>query len=410
MAIVSEKLNLCHAVGPAELYGSPVHRWFVFPHSFSASLVNSILDWLGAGPHSVVLDPCLGAATTLVVCRTRGISAIGTDIMPLSVVVGTAKVSEYQVENIQTATDLLRTKLGKLSPIETHTDVTLLQRAFPPLAVGRVSQIRDSIQCLLSVELRPFFLTALARCFSRFGAIRRDGGWPRLIDKAELEPELVDETFLASVNEMMADIKDEPGYFCKKRGSWTVSLGDMRSLQSEPLVDYIITSPPYLNKHDYTRIFTPELSLLGICSNAELIDLRYRTMRSHVEARQPPSTPQLPNIRELKAITNSLSSHSVDGQKVSCMVTGYFEDLLAFLTTCYAHLHDRGCVCLVISNVQFFGIQIPVDNITVHLGRKAGFELEEQWILRYRGNSSQQMAKFERMPSRESVLFLRKKV
>lgn len=409
MAVVIEQPNLRRAVGPGELYTTPIHRWFVFPHSFSVFLVNCILDRLTANPGQTVLDPCLGAGTTLVACRTRGISAMGTDILPLAVIVGKAKTHGYHISEIEEVFHNLNTELRQLSPVPRHTDIMLLQRAFPLTAFSRAIQIREQIHRIANTKLRPFFLTALVRCFSKFGAIRRDGGWPRLTDRTELEPERVDEAFHTSVGEMIEDVRQEPEYFRQKPGRWSASFGDMRVLKGSPIVDYVITSPPYLNKHDYTRLFTPELSLLGISSNNELIALRYKTIRSHVEARRPLNTLQIPSIEKLNGVIDALSSYSSYGRKLSYMVTGYFEDLLAFLRACSRTLRSAGYVCLVISNVQYFGIQVPVDDIIVSLAHEANFEFEEQWILRYRGNSSQQMAKFERKLSRESVLFLRKK-
>ena len=51
-------------------------------------------------------------------------------------------------------------------------------------------------------------------------------------------------------------------------------------------VDGLITSPPYPNRHDYSRVFHIDLLLLGLLES-EVTKLRHESIRSHVEARGP---------------------------------------------------------------------------------------------------------------------------
>ena len=53
---------------------------------------------------------------------------------------------------------------------------------------------------------------------------------------------------------------------------------------------------------------------------------------------------------------------------------------------------------------------IPVDEITARIGLAGpGLEFEEAWVLRERGNAAQQMGRYGRRPSRESVILLSKR-
>ena len=91
MANIKHRTDLGRTAGPKELRALPIHRWFVYPHSFGASLVNEMLNTIGVTSNSFVWDPYVGAGTTLVICRQHGLKALGTDILPLSVVVTRAK-------------------------------------------------------------------------------------------------------------------------------------------------------------------------------------------------------------------------------------------------------------------------------------------------------------------------------
>ena len=68
-------------------------------------------------------------------------------------------------------------------------------------------------------------------------------------------------------------------------------------------------------------------------------------------------------------------------------------------------LRPGGKIGLVVSNVRFAGVMIPVDELLAEIGEQAGLNLKNIYLLRYRGNSSQQMKEFNRQPSRESIIF-----
>jgi hypothetical protein len=63
---------------------------------------------------------------------------------------------------------------------------------------------------------------------------------------------------------------------------------------------------------------------------------------------------------------------------------------------------------LVISNVRFAGVMIPVDEILCRVGEQLGLRIKNIIALRYRGNSSQQMLQYKRMPNRESLIVFRR--
>jgi hypothetical protein len=51
---------------------------------------------------------------------------------------------------------------------------------------------------------------------------------------------------------------------------------------------------------------------------------------------------------------------------------------------------------------------VPVDLVLSEMAEEAGFVVKQILVARYKGNSSQQMGKFGRVPVRESVLLWQK--
>ena len=105
-----------------------------------------------------------------------------------------------------------------------------------------------------------------------------DGGWLRSTEPA-VDRSRTCEVLGDLLAFMLEDVESTPG-----RRPGRVFEADARSLPlADGSVQAVITSPPYPNRHDYTRVFGVELDLLfGL--GAGVKQLRYKAMRSHPEA------------------------------------------------------------------------------------------------------------------------------
>ena len=70
----------------------------------------------------------------------------------------------------------------------------------------------------------------------------------------------------------------------------------------------------------------------------------------------------------------------------------------------YKVLAPGAKVAMVVDNVRFEGEMIPVDLILSEMAEEIGFEVKEIITARYKGNSSQQMKKYGKVPVRESIV------
>ncbi len=90
------------------------------------------------------------------------------------------------------------------------------------------------------------------------------------------------------------------------------------------------------------------------------------------------------------------------------MIRGYFEDIYLTFKELYKVVKRGGKMSFVVGNVRYSGVTIPVDTLLAEIAEDVGFSLEKIIVARYRGNSPQQMGKFGREPSRESIIIWRK--
>lgn len=264
----------------------PIYRWFVYPHSFSREFVYWSIDQIKLRKDSIVMDPFLGAGTTILSCKERGISAIGFDLLPLSVLISNVKVSNYRVQNLRKLWASLK-KDGWRNETKIVPDIPVLLKAFDPDVLQRILAIQSRIENVGNKKYSDMFLVGLLGVIGRLSKTEKYGGWLRFFPEKVVSPGEADNLFVNAVEMMISDLEGKfQGCSTPSERNWRAYLADARDLPKVQEFDAIISSPPYLNRHDYTRIFSLELALAFLQNHEELKDLRYRSLRSHVEAKK----------------------------------------------------------------------------------------------------------------------------
>ena len=397
------RADLAQAPTAGDLKSAPRHRWFYFPHSYSHRLIDAVLaDWhLPKG--SILADNFVGSGTTLLAARQRGYSSVGFDLSPLAILISNAKVASYELEQIRnTLESLLKYRNGKVSVVPDR-----LLKAFTEKELLEIFKLLIPVRQLRNRKLHRFFLVAILWTARKFSRAVPDGGWFRWRDWPDQSSKFR-EAFMSTVADMLEDVTTL---------NWTdgglsseASKADARNLPIAPTsVDGLITSPPYANRHDYSRIFHIDLLLAGV-DEAGVTGLRHKSMRSHVEAKsQPEYCHKLDDFEGTDSLKSAVASLPDDADsRIEPMLKGYFEDIFLSLCEVARVLKPGGRSAYVVGNVRHAGVMIPVDKILSEMALPAGLTFENAWVMRFRGNSAQQMATHGREPARETIVFFSK--
>ena len=381
-----------------------VHRWYLFPHSFTSPFVHALIDEWGLCARQEILDPFVGAGTTLLAAKERGIPGTGHDLSPLAVLVSNTKTAAFSWRRLARTWCVLERSLGQDKQATTNRSYPeLLRRALPNGRLETLDAISAHIErTASSVSERNFFRLALMAILPHFSKAVASGGWLRWVEQGG-KAEDVTMSFKNQVEMMLSDVQIVGNG--KARG-WRTRIADARSLPApDATYSAVITSPPYPNRHDYTRIFGIEL-MFAFLPSEEVRTLRYQTFHSHPEAR-----PKRPDTAKVYRIPKTLEDciATVADRRIRHMLRGYFVDMYLCLREVSRVCRAKAKIAFVVGNAQYDGRAVLVDELTAELGERAGLVCKEIRAVRWRGNSAQQMGKHGRRASRESVVLFEKK-
>lgn len=394
-------------VTPKPLEAKPIHRWYVFPHSFTSELVHALVEDWGLTQSDKILDPFAGAGTTLLAAKEKNIPAVGYDLSPLAVHTARVKVANYKIARVKELWSRLHRRVDPIRWNGASRDYPELVRdALPGPLLSAYDALDRSIADLkASTSERDFFKLALLATIPGYSHAVATGGWLTWIRRRKSATTLL-ATFSKRVDLMLADLKTTR---LPRRSSWFAKQADARSLPDDSSTyTAVITSPPYPNRHDYTRVFGVEL-MFGFLDWEQTRRLRYQSFHSHPEAhpvRPIPSGYRQPT--RLARAVGQIRKLETD-RRVIAMIEGYFLDLYLVLREVRRVCKRGARIAFVVGNAQYRGLPIAVDELTAEVGEQAGLECEKLLVTRYRGNSAQQMGTHGRKPSRESVVLFRKR-
>ena len=90
------------------------------------------------------------------------------------------------------------------------------------------------------------------------------------------------------------------------------------------------------------------------------------------------------------------------------MLMGYFEDMYGVLANLHLLLKTKGFFALVVCDVRYGGIVVPVGDLINESAKSVGFKLVKKIVARNKNNSSQQMKKFGKYPIGEYIFIWQK--
>ena len=321
----------------------PVYNWFYYKEGFSKELADFFLDSFNP---TRVLDPFCGSGTTLLACRQRGINAVGVDAMPISIFAARVKTQDYDLSELERIRkQIMQVKFRQIS----MQFPKFFYRYFSKYVLADISLFLSRIY-EMEEPSRSFFLLALINSAVRASWAFKDGA----VLKVRKQGNNPLRKMLARVTSRM--IKDL-GNFSSKPCDIKADVGDARQLElGDSSVDAIITSPPYLNNIDYTKVYSIENWFVG------------------------QSEPTLRSYMGMK------SEEDVVFLDLPVSANAYFKDMKLALQEMHRILKPGGKAAIVVGNAYYSDIDLIVDSdlILSAMAEELVFHVNEILVLNKR--------------------------
>lgn len=398
----------------------PRHNWYYFKEGFSPLLVEEAINSSNIRENGIIIDPFSGSGTTSLVASNKNINNIGFEVNPFMAFVAKTKQLNVRRNNILKHRDsmLFAMEKGAISLLENFSTFTENGRSkwlFNTDVLRSFEGGWQYTETIASSDIKNILkFNLIASVMDNCNAVK-DGKCLRY--KKDWQKINYDKnSFLYSFEQRLQRMADDMEAQPIEKKSHII-LGDSRkkiSLQPEFKFQLCVTSPPYLNSFDYTDIYRPEL-FLGkfVRTNSELCELRYKTLRSHIQVdwNKPIKTDF--GIMYANVMNEIIKrKEQLWHNRLPSMIQAYFEDMENILTQLHSRAEKNASLWLVVSTSAYAGVEIPVDLILADIGSKVGWELEEIIVTRHMRNSMQNAKKWlngnatsKRL--RESIVVLR---
>jgi DNA modification methylase len=393
-----------------------VHDWYRFVLAFPPHLVDDYINRFSLDETSLLLDPFCGTGTTLVQAKLRGILSIGVEVHPLAFFAAQVKLdwdiaanellehsrqvaentmSELQKQGIEDSPLFLTEKMvsyQELRNLPDNLQKLLLANSISPLPLHKTLVLLEQLEKNKSRFFRHQLLALAKALVASVGNLKfgPEVGIGRIKDDAP-----VVSVWLNLVKNISQDLAK---LSLLKETTANVFNSDSRqslNMLKSASVTAVITSPPYPNEKDYTRINRLESVLLGfinnkdelqkvkkslLCSNTRNV---YKENRADEVAQNNLEVQTLATQIETKRIM--LGKTSGFERLYSRVVQLYFGGMTRHLSNLRPLLRPEAQLAYVVGDqASFFRIPIPTGQLIARIAEDLGYTVKDIEVFRTR--------------------------
>lgn len=349
-----------------------MHRIHAYPAKFPAFITSKSIEYAKSRGVSVksVADVFCGCGTVAYEARRVGVDFWGCDLNPVATLIANTKSRIYQPARLQRYLELI------VSSLEQDSIDDVYRNANPRLKYWYTKRQYNELYRLKSTILevttegsdyQQFFMCAFSNI------LKPTSRWLAKSIKPQIDPRKkiirVFPAFIAQSNTMISAVKE-----CRNSNAakTVIATGNVLSEGIEkPIVDLIVTSPPYVTSYEYADLH--QLSTLWLGFADDFRDLREGSIGSVYNEYNFER-----EVKRLNAVGDEIvfRMYSIDKRKAKA-IAKYYLDMQSVARECYSMLSDNGMALFVIGNTEYKGVRI--DNAR-HLSeslKDAGFSAIE---------------------------------
>ncbi|MEM3026086.1 MAG: hypothetical protein QXP19_01050, partial [Thermoproteota archaeon] len=230
----------------------------------------------------------------------------------------------------------------------------LVRRAFPRHVLEDVLFFREIVENIEDETARGFFKLGLISAAMKASYVVKDGGLIKIVKERNVPP--FRKFYRNRIRRMIKDV-EATKMLNPRVATFKADSRNLGFLEDE-MFDAVITSPPYLNKIEYTRVYSVENELFFKGSE--------------------------PMLRSYIGDAVRLTEGSEKIGNMPAIVEAYFQDLRRVLSELHRVLKKNGRGVFVIAQGVFPTGVVETEKIFVEIAEETGFETERLWLVNRR--------------------------
>lgn len=389
---------------------TPIHRWYGYKEGFSPSFVRDFVTRYATSSKTVVFDPFGGVGTTAVESCKLGYDSYLMDVNPLGLFASKIKTKHYsgiELSNIVDSVKFFKT-IEEVS-INISINNNTIVRYFDEKTWDAILKVKSYISKLHDEVVHDIFSLGLLSLIEEISTHHKNGNGvkkkrklPEPIGFAQLRDLLIKKilTFVEDIQ----NVKLEGN--CK-----ICSQSNLIPYKLPKKADIVLTSPPYANCFDYSKVYLTELWVGGFFQAKEDQKcFRENSVISHVHYRWQSRNESYGSKIVNDMIAPILSTKELWSNNIIPMLKGYFSDMGKCLYNLSFNLNPNAVVGIVVGNSVYGGTPVATDIIIAKQAEELGYKCEQIKVYRRVIASSQQMVlltESEKSLVRESLVVLR---
>jgi len=431
--------------------------WFKYREGFSERLVIYLLQQLKPQP-GILLDPFAGCGSALFAASSLGWQTNGIELLPIGIYAIQSRLvaQRTNINFNEVIADIKRIDFAKYYDQDyALSNIAITYGAFSQVQekqlIGYISYCHKYVK---DEDIRHLLIYAAFCILEDISYTRKDGQYLRWdtrsgrsqAKKAFLKGEIP--TFYNAIYQKLKQIASDLNITSIQTELFSdTSLFKFAAVMPNDIlnppiiyqgtcleiipslaansIDFVMTSPPYLNRYDYTRTYALELAFLRV-SEEQVKQLRQTMLSCTVENRDKRTQlekyyTEIGRKEEFFTVDNMFKKQAalqeiltvleaykkekkLNNANIVRMIRNYFYEMSFVIYELSRILKPSGIVAMVNDNVQYAGEEIPVDLILSDFAESFGLETRHIWTLgRGKGNSSQQMGNHGRSELRKCV-------
>jgi len=331
-----------------------IHRIHSYPAKFPSFILEKGLDYVNQksfSPKSIA-DIFCGCGTVAFEAKRQNIDFWGCDINPIATMIAKAKSRRYKIERLKELQEIILGEYNSFSDTSNPFSEASerLKYWYDQSSYNQLYRLRQSICKIISNKssYRLFFDCAFSNI------LKSTSRWLTKSIKPQIDPHKtpadVIEVFVEQCKFM---IKAYTEIDTRTTALTKIVTGNiMDDMTKHPIVDMIITSPPYVTSYEYADLH--QLSSLWLEYTDDYRSLRTGSIGSLYHNYDFDTEHNALGITGKRVISDLLPKDKSQARSVS----KYFVDMQKVIQKSIEMLNENGYILLVVGDTEYKGVHI----------------------------------------------------